>query len=228
MINLNDILMFRMPRAASVIRNYAFQVLMALFILGGAFYPTLSAQQVTYQLDDGTAELATGPNAGESGAFLNRFQVQGEYSQITSIEVQWASFSSANQVVVAAVWSDPNQNSQPEDSVILGTSLPTLSNYAGGWQSFDLQSSVDVGEAGDYFFVGLYYRDPGFTLLLNVDNSGSNQSFIKQINSPYDPNDLSGYSQSTNLMIRATAVPEPSSLFVLALGGLLLAPRRRR
>ena len=142
--------MWRTQRAAPVTWNDVSRFLMALIISAGAFVPTLSAQQVTYQLDDGTAELATGPNAGQSSAFLNRFQVQGGYSEITSIEVQWNSFSSANQVVMAAVWSDPNQNSQPDDSIILDTSLPTLSNYAGGWQSFDLQSSVDVGEVGDF------------------------------------------------------------------------------
>ncbi len=78
------------------------------------------------------------------------------------------------------------------------------------------------------FLLESYYYDPGFALLLNIDNSGSNQSFAKEIGLPNDPNDLSGYSQTSNLMIRATAIPEPSSLFDLALDGLLLAPRRRR
>ena len=154
-MSLNETLMCRTQRAASITWNHAIPVLMALCILGGAFYPTLSAQQVTYQLDDGVSEGSTGPNAGKTATFINRFQVQGGFSQITSIEVQWNSLFGTGQIVTAAVWSDPNQNSQPDDAIVLGSALPTLSELASGWQTFDLQSPVDVGAAGDYFFVGI-------------------------------------------------------------------------
>ena len=190
------------------------------------------AQTLNYQLDDGTAENFTGSNTNQTSAFLNRFQVQGAYSEITSIEVQWGSFSSANKMVTAVVWSDPNQNSAPDDSLVIGESLSTLSDSASGWQSFDLTSDTYVGETGDYFFVGIYYTNgsdfSSDSLFLGVDISGSNQSFGAQIGPPDNPNDLSGYSQFGNLMIRATAIPEPSSLFASLLGGLLLFVRRRR
>jgi len=188
-----------------------------------------SFAQSTYSLDDGTYELATGAFAGTPAAFLNRFQVSGGQSSITSIQIEWATFSNTNESVTAAVWSDPNQNSQPDDAILLGSSIATTSNYGSGFQNFDLQTPIDVGINGDYFFVGFYYDNtPSGDLFIGVDTSGSNQSFAVGNGPPFDPNNFTGYSQLSNLMIRATAMPEPSSLCLLGMSGLLLTLRRRR
>ena len=59
--------------------------------------------QSTYSLDDGTYENSTGAFGGTPAAFLNRFQVSGGQSSITSIQIEWATLSDDNQTVTAAV-----------------------------------------------------------------------------------------------------------------------------
>jgi len=204
-------------------------------VVGGVFAlivglaPSLMAQEVIYRLDDGTSEGGFGSNVNTSGAFFNRFQVQGSFSEITSIEVNWASFSNQDRWVTAAVWSDPNQNSQPDDSVVIGESALTLSNYSGGWQSFDLPTGIDIGPPGSHFFVGVYYSNGSSSesLYIDSDTSGSNQAFGVQLQPSGDPDVLFGYSTTSNLLIRATGVPEPASMSLAALSALLLLRRKR-
>jgi hypothetical protein len=192
-----------------------------------------SASGSVYVLDNGSPGNGYGPNADEAIVLLNNFTVQSGFNVINSVEAHWYDLSGNGHDplnATAGVWSDPNQDGNPIDAVLLGSSALTLSAGA-GFQTFDLLSAIDVGAAGTSFFVGMYWMDDASgQLALNYDTStGLDRSWQKEyFGDPLDPNNLSGSEDfGGNFMIRANAVPAPGVLALLGLGGLAGTRRNR-
>ncbi len=178
----------------------------------------VASAQCLYQLDDGIPEGGgVGPNADWSVIVLNHFVVEGGASTIVSVEACWHSASGPDHEIVAAVWSDPNQDGDPEDGVLLGTSLPTLSDYASFCNVFELQVPVNVGVDGTHFFVGVSWVDgPVGRMSLQIDSSpGLLRSWFGESPDAPDLNDLQHlYLVDDNYFIRACeegVVPTESS-----------------
>ena len=185
----------------------------------------------TYLHDDGRSNGATGPNFGDGYIALNAFTVSGGFDTITSIDVSWFG-PDGDETVAAAMWSDPNQDGDPSDGVLLGTSAAVFASAGnGGFQNLALTSPIDVGSAGDWFFAGVYFEtDPEMLSVgTDTDYAGPTVSwgFAYPGGAP-DPNDLMNPRSfdSIAFMIRANAVPAPGALALLALGGLGAFRRR--
>ncbi len=135
----------------------------------------VASAQCLYQLDDGGPTGAgIGPYTDWSFIAINHFVVEDGASTIVSVEACWLDIGGPDHEIIAAVWSDPNQDGDPSDGVLLGTSLPTLSDYASGCNVFDLQVPVNVGVNGTHFFVGVSWMDgPVGDMALRVDGSPS-------------------------------------------------------
>ncbi len=193
--------------------------------------PWASASGFDYILDNGSLGSGLGPNSNEASVFVNSFTSQSGFTEIVSVDAFWHTVIGSLSAT-AGVWSDPNQDGDPNDGVLLGSSALTLGAGEGSFQTFDLLSPIDVGVAGTSFFVGVYWLDDASGRLgLGTDNGTDlDRSWLKDYGAgnPPDPDDLSGsLPRFGNYMIRAHAVPEPASLSLLALGGLAMMRRRR-
>lgn len=166
----------------------------------------VASAQCLYQLDDGSSSGGgIGPNPDWSFIAINHFTVTGGASTILSVEACWDDVSGLDHEIIAAVWSDPNQDGDPSDGVLLGTSLPALSDYASGCNVFDLQVPVNVGADGTHFFVGVSWVDgPVGSIYLATDTSPNldRSWFVESPGAP-DLNDLTDPRAWSNLLIRA-------------------------
>ncbi len=166
----------------------------------------VASAQCLYQLDDGSLGGGVGPNPDWSFIAINHFVVEGGASTIVSVEACWLDVGGPDHEIIAAVWSDPNQDGDPSDGVLLGTSLPTLSDYASFCNVFDLQVPVNVGADGTHFFVGVSWMDgPVGDMALRVDGSPSlSRSWFGESPDASDLNDLQHlYLDNRNYFIRA-------------------------
>jgi hypothetical protein len=86
--------------------------------------PFLSANAVTYSLDDGTntGEIAVGLS---EGYFVNAFQAQAGGETIVSLSVAFGPSTDANDPFDIVVISDPNNDQSPLDGVVLATQAVT-------------------------------------------------------------------------------------------------------
>ena len=200
-------------------------------ILGGAALSApASASALTYSHDDGGPELSVGPNIGDGYVALNAFTVTGDYDTVVSLDVWWES-NIGVEMITAAVWSDPDQDGDPGDAVLLRSSALTTVPADSGFQTIALTSPIDVGSAGDLFFVGVYYdSDPRVvTVGFDRDYAGPTVSWsVEYRDASADPNDLADAEAQTGaFMIRANAVPTPGAAALLGLVGLGATRRRR-
>jgi hypothetical protein len=201
-----------------------------------------SSRASFYQLDDGSAEDAAGITGNPGGADLiglNQFSVIGGMDMIGSVEIAWGSpfhpDPSLNGLAyTAAVWSDPNLDGDPSDAVLLATAPGIISGA--GTDTFDITTFSSCIPVTQSFFVGfLLTQNPNqFPAALDETNPLTGRSFVAGANA--GSGDLANLNNNTlvplspldaflpaNFMIRAdpwTAVPEPSTLALLAIGGV--------
>ena len=96
--------------------------------------------------------------------------------------------------------------------------------------TFTLAASTDI-------YAGFFTSGSGSGIIaLDADNSGSGSSVTNHDNTPSPPasvgDPVTGFSHTLGrtyaFAINVTAIPEPSSVALLGLGGLALLLRRRR
>jgi hypothetical protein len=104
-----------------------------------------------YVLDDGTNESQLGISGGGPLAWLNHFTVQKGAETIDAVLAAWGVGP-----VTVAVWSDPNDDGQPHDAVLLTLleDVPLTFPIGGPLRTIEIPPTY-VGEAGESFYVGL-------------------------------------------------------------------------
>ena len=180
-----------------------------LFIAGaalaGCLATTAGADEFTYQLDNNNLGLAFGPAGGFIIA-VNQFNVVNGENLITSVLVDF--FTGNDTMVGAGVWSDPNNDGDPADAVLLGTTPLQMSMSAAGLNEFVLPTPINVGADGTSFFVGIFYEKPDPNLFIYSDSASSiGRSWGRGDLNPADGvGDLSELIQlDLNWVIRANA-----------------------
>jgi len=210
----------------------------------GLFAPQTTVAQ-TYTLDDGTAESAVGQGAS-TGSFtfvsLNSFAISGGNNLINAISIAWGSPFQGNSTstnglsYTAVLWSDPNGDGSPADAVVLATVGGTVTNA--NTNTFITSFITPTAVLTPNFFVGFVITATTNQFPAAFDNTAptfANRSFIAF--NPANINNLSnaltleslGPTFAGNWLIRADAVPEPSTyaLIVLGLAGLAFLKNRQ-
>lgn len=210
-----------------------------------------------YTLDDGVGENNIGLNGANSSiAWLNRFTVSGGNSTITDIRIAFGTNNPAvggtpfNGVPVTAyLWSDPNNDGNPSDAVVLASSAGVTANSLTDIFNVFTIPATNVGPNGTNFFVGailtqanLVGAGPGSFPSRQDATATQGRSWIAANTTavPVNPNSLGagnsinaavidsfGATLAGNWMVRASAVPAPGTLALLGLGGLIAGRRRR-
>lgn len=188
------------------------------------------ARANTYQIDDGTTEFAAGNGNGGDLIALNQFAVTPGNNVINSISIAWGSpgDGSLNGLSYTAVlWNDPVPDGVPNDPpVVLGT-VPGVITGSGTNTFVTTTFSTPITVLTPDFFVGFIItnsvgQSPGafdvntlFTgrSFLATNAAGAGDIFNLNNNDfggarPFDP----------TWMIRADAVPEPSSYGLILVG----------
>lgn len=191
------------------------------------------ARANTYQLDDGTAELAYGNSNGGDFIALNEFPVTAGNNLITSISIAWGDPNNPdpsllNLSYTAVLWSDQSGVGDPTGASFLAM-IPGNVITTEGTNTFltsTFASPILVPTAN--FFVG-------FILTQGANQApGSVDTSIFNTGRSFFATNLAGAGNINNLnlnpggvqifdpiwMIRADAVPEPSSTTFLVVAGI--------
>jgi hypothetical protein len=208
-------------------------------------YATVSLAS-TYQIDDGTTELAFGPFQGGAMAWLNSFQVTPGAESLTSIDIMLKPFGPDSVVhpLTVYLWTDPTNDGNPADAIV-ARSVASFTTPVGSFVNIPIAPLALP--AGSWFFAGALYARPADAFdaaPIAVDTSNPdfpNRSFfaIWDNSALANPNDLTAgtsnfglqkdlQNQDANYLVRVNAVPEPSSFVLAALGLIGLVVWRRR
>ncbi|MEO8951140.1 MAG: dockerin type I domain-containing protein [Chthoniobacterales bacterium] len=113
--------------------------------------------------DDGTSEQGVGFGNGSQnfeGIWLNQFAVIPGQTSITSVQVAWGSplfpgFAPNGTPVTIGVWSDPNGDGDPTDSLLLGSVTGTVQNSdTDTFVTYTFASAVNLPAGATSFFIG--------------------------------------------------------------------------
>jgi len=127
--------------------------------------------EAVYQYDDGTAEdglipLLNGKDDQPEAIFLEQFTVIPGQNVIDSIAVAWGSENGSRptglngQPVTLGIWSDPDNDGQPFDAVLLGWVDGVVSSAdTDTFVTYTFNHSVTIPD-GSSFFLG--FKTPGF------------------------------------------------------------------
>lgn len=166
---------------------------------------------------------------------LNSFPTVLGSNIINSISIAWggaAPVAALNGLPYTAVlWSDPNGDGSPTDAAVLAMAPGVIASN--GTNTFITTPIPPTVVLTPNFFVGFVITHAAGLFPAAFDQTAptfSNRSFIA---AGSDPNNLSGAITIEsaglvgNWLIRADAVPEPSTWAMLGLGASLLAAGKR-
>lgn len=194
---------------------------------------SLQASAATYQWDDGTAEGALG-NVNTVVAVA--YQAQAGFTTIGNIEVFNSSPIWHGKTISYHLWKDTGSGFAFFDAQLLRTTTTVVNSpqgSGGNWQTVNIAPiTLNVG---DIFYVGISLTESASSNLVGRDENPPAHSrswFASWSSGPPNPGNIGSAnivfnSVSSDYMIRANAVPEPTSMAVL-LGGTILMLRRRR
>ena len=231
-----------MNTTLNLVRAAIFLSLIHYAHVEGASLAGLTPGESTVYVVDGSdllgpAAAGVSPGAGSSMVCVNNFIIAGGYSAIAEVSVQWSLMLGTSNFSIG-IWSDPNQDGNPGDAILLTSSALTPAVAGEYLQLVQLPSLQYIGLAGTSFFAGVFWHEssqPGVDLFMGRDRPllGASPSWRKTwANAPPDPSDLSGASvyQGTHraFVIRPTGVvPEPSVAVLLSLASWSLTLRSR-
>ena len=147
---------------------------------------------VISRVDDGIAEDSVGNSAIGNFIWLNAFQVATGGEVLRSVDLAFGSGIPAGETVAVHVWTDPNNDGNPEDAVRRFT--VTVESVNPGTSQF---TTVDVpdfvlGEAGTWFFIGAQTVSRPFPAPRDFANPSALRSWVSagtQLDDA-DPDDL--------------------------------------
>jgi hypothetical protein len=117
----------------------------------------------TYMIDDGTAEDAVGFGDGVSNIealWFNQFDVIPGQTTITSVSVAWGTPAFPDptlngEPVTIAIWSDPNNDGNPSDAVLLGSVAGTIQNASTDtFVTYTFSTPITLPAGATSFFAG--------------------------------------------------------------------------
>jgi hypothetical protein len=204
------------------------------------FMPGL-AKASLYQIDDGVSEDSVGLFGSPNDFIaLNQFNVINGQDMIGSVEIAWGTphfpDPSLNGLsYTAAIWADPNADGDPSDAFLLATAPGVISSA--NTDTFNITTFSNCVQVTTSFFVGFLIGTDGSKYVAGFDQSnpllgrsyvagnGFGQGDLGNLNNNtlLPLGTVEGYGLNGNFMIRAdpwTAVPEPSTLAFLAIGGI--------
>lgn len=205
-----------------------------------SFSAARAQAQTQYALDDGSSENSVGITGGGDLIALNQFTVTGGNNVINAIEIAWGTPAFPDPTLnglsyTAALWSDPNGDGNPNDAVLLA-SVPNQTVSMAGTDTFLLTLINPTTITTTNFFVGFLVSNAAagqFPASLDESSPDQMRSYIAGGNAGTgDINNLNNNGLPVtsldsvglpgNWLIRADAVPEPSSWAMIGLGGALL------
>ncbi|SHJ60181.1 PEP-CTERM protein-sorting domain-containing protein [Rubritalea squalenifaciens DSM 18772] len=220
----------------------------------GLLVPSMmQAASTSYFLDDGTGESGLG-GYGTTTVWLNSFTSQAGAEYIQKVSISFGG-SGANPTTYNGmafgvhVWSDPNNDGNPDDAVLLESGSGVISDFSNtsngastGFVEFTLDSAAYIA-SGNSFFVGMsMYFNQNVLGPARDTSSNEGRSWMYRWNG--DVANSAPGSMSTalnknnyddilggNAMIRAegvSSVPEPSSSVLFGLTGAIGLMRRKR
>lgn len=211
---------------------------------GGGRVPKPQTPASTYMVDDGTAENAIGLTNGGDVIALNGFAVSAGNNIITNIQIAFGSPGGAGinlngTSFTAVLWSDPNGDGLPGDAAVLATAPGIISGFA--TNTFVNVSIAPTVVLTPNFFVGFLITHPAGAFPAALDQTAptfSNVSFIaggaagsgniNNLNANGLPvTSIESVGFPGNWLIRADAVPEPSTFALIGLGIAVVGSRLR-
>jgi hypothetical protein len=143
-------------------------------------------QATTYKVDDDTGESGFG-GFGETFYWVNGFTSQAGAENIHQVQISFGASGATpstynGKAIHIAIWSDPNDDGNPDDAVLEGHTTGVISGFvntidttATAFANFDFSSGVTI-PAGEKFFVGFgYYLSGNSVFGAARDSSSSGQ-----------------------------------------------------
>jgi hypothetical protein len=219
-------------------KNHSLGTFFSILLVGaGLSMSAALAHAGQYALDDGSSEDSIGLTAGGDLIALNEFTATPGNNIITSIDMAWGTpafpDASLNGLSYTAVlWSDPNGDGDPTDAQVLATTTGVV--VGAGTDVFEFNAITPTAVSGN-FFVGFLITGAAGQYPASLDESSADQmrSYVAGGNAGtgdiYDLSNnglpvgsLDSVGLPGNWLIRADAVPEPSTWAMVGLGGALL------
>jgi hypothetical protein len=180
-------------------------------------------------VDDGTWEDSISSGGGITLIVFNQFTGTGS---VTDVQVDWSTVADGSAFTLG-VWSDPNEDGNPDDAVLLTSMAGFTSNGTNAtpnaiFNNYDITDTPVTGS----FFVGYGITLAAYGAIASFDTTNSQEKswvYFGDLNDVTPAIHIAGEG-SGNFLIRPNLepVPEASSAMALLATFGLLAGRRRR
>ena len=143
-----------------------------------------------YVIEDGSMDNSTGLSAGGTLAWLNQFVVQDNITTISSISLAWGGVAAGTPCTVY-LWSDPDNDGEPYDAVVLASAATVVANPETGiFTTVDIADTY-VGPNGTNFYVGAVLTHAVGEHPAAMDYDGWGTGWVAgNTSGGIDPNDL--------------------------------------